>query len=215
MAQAREHQVAIRAPATFGLRTGGKTQGEAAATTEFNVARIVVDMEWLAVAALEQAVHAQPVQQGALRAAGIVLGRRRCTYQQVAATVDPVQQRAGNGRRQFAAVLQQHHRIVRPQCHLLQFQPWPRVHVNAIGAQGLAEYVQRVVGGFALWRQPDRLGHPFVRAQVEDGQRYAEQHQCTEQQRPEQARTHACHPYCWRRVSANASKSARLGRRPP
>jgi hypothetical protein len=88
------------------------------------------------------------------------------------------------------------------------------VHVDAIGAQRLAEHVQRVVGGLALRRQLI-VSVTRSRAQVEDGQRYAEQHQCTEQQRPEQARTHACHPYCWRRVSANASKSARLGRRPP
>ncbi|KAG1251552.1 hypothetical protein G6F65_018304 [Rhizopus arrhizus] len=125
MAQAREHQVAVTAPATFGLRARSKPQREAAPPAELAVTAVVVDMEWLAVAALEQAVHAQLVEQGSLRAAGIVLRRWRCAHQQVPAAVDPSQQRFHARCRQLAAVLQQHHRVARPQRHLLQVQPWP------------------------------------------------------------------------------------------
>ena len=215
MVQACEHQAVLVAPAPFGPRIGGKAQREATAAAELDVAGIIDDVEWLAVALLIQAVHAQLVQQGPLRAAGVVLGGRRRTHQQMATTINPGQQGPGRRCRQFAAVLQQHYRIVRAQRHLLQVQPRPRVHLDAIGTQGLAQHVQRVVASFALRRQLHGLGHAFVRAQVKDRQRHAEQHQRAQQQRPEQARTHASHLYCRRRVSANASKSARLGRRPP
>ncbi|KAG1375445.1 hypothetical protein G6F60_015438 [Rhizopus arrhizus] len=89
------------------------------------------------------------------------------------------------------------------------------MHLDAVGAQRLAQPGQRVVAGLTLRRQGERLGHPFVGAQVEDRQWHADQHQQAQQQRPEQARAHACHPYCWRSMSASVSTTLRLGRRPP
>ncbi|MNM46889.1 hypothetical protein D3C81_578460 [compost metagenome] len=182
MRQTREYQPLGSAPTALGRGVGLEAQAEAPTAAELDMAGIIDHVEGLAVAFMEQAVHADPVQQGTLRAAGIVLSRRLRAQQQMAAGIHPIQQGLRSARRHVGGVLQQHQRIGGGQWHLCQVQPLPGLHLDAVGAQGLAQHIQRVVAGFALWRQHDGLGHLFVRAQEQDRQRYPEQDQRAQQQ---------------------------------
>ncbi|MCW0417495.1 hypothetical protein NB689_003249 [Xanthomonas sacchari] len=207
---AREHEVVVLAAPPVAGRI--RVDVEAAAAAEHLVwrrARHRHDQAVVRAARLDGDV--QRFQDRHVAALDLCGGRAQ---HQMSAMLHPVQQGVAVGLAEHAWVAIQHHAVVRAQAHRLQVQALPRLGTHAVGAQGLAQRVQRVVGGLAAWRQHDLPLGAFVAAE-EPGRADADQQQADqEDQRIARAAVHACHRN-WRcRSSTSASKALSSGSRP-
>ena len=178
------------APAQFGAAV--VAEGEAEAAAEFGVFVLAFHAPRLAARRSVAGQDAEATEQGGVAIQFDV--RFGHAQQQVAAVVHPRQQLLDLRRRKRARVVEQQHGIAGLQLHGMQVQRTPGFGFHAIAAQGLAQCIQRVVGGFAVGRGVDVLAAAFEVAQEPQRCQGRQQQSERGEQGDAHARVHAGHP---------------------